>query len=92
MVDVDATATVEMDPDELTCREFVELVTDYLEGALSPDERARFEAHLLDCDDCPIYLDQIRETIRTVGALREEGIDPAAKEELLTIFRDWKRC
>lgn len=92
MADANAAATVDLDPDELTCRQFVELVTDYLEGALSPGERTRFEAHLRDCENCPIYLDQIRETIRTVGALSEDGLALAAKEELLTIFRDWKRC
>lgn len=91
-VNVDADADPAMDPDDLTCQEFVELVTDYLEGALAPSERARFEAHLLDCDDCPIYLDQMRQTIVAVGALSAERLDPAAKEDLLTIFRDWKRC
>lgn len=93
MADADlvTTAAVDTDPDTLTCRQFVELVTDYLEGALSPDERARFETHLLGCDDCPIYLDQMRQTIRTLGALSEEGLAPAAKAELLTIFRDWNR-
>ena len=76
---------------ELTCREFVELVTDFLEDALPPLERARFEAHLLDCDDCPVYLEQMRQTIRAVGALAEERIAPAARDELLRRFRDWKR-
>jgi len=92
MVDLNAEALDVMNPDDLTCREFVELVTDYLEGTLPTADRARFEAHLLDCDDCPIYLDQMRQTIVTVGALSEERLDPAAKEDLLTIFRDWKRC
>ena len=76
---------------ELTCREFVELVTDFLEDALPPLERARFEAHLLDCDDCPVYLEQMRQTIRAVGALAEERIAPDARDELLRRFRDWKR-
>lgn len=91
MVDPTAKPTVDMEPDDLTCQEFVELVTDYLEGALSPSARTRFEAHLLDCDDCPIYLAQMRATILTVGALSEPSLDPAAKTELLTIFREWKR-
>jgi anti-sigma factor RsiW len=53
-----------MPPGTLTCQELVELVTDYLEGALSPGERARFEAHVAQCKHCPTYLDQMRTTIR----------------------------
>ena len=78
-------------PDELTCQELVELVTDYLEGALSERDRARFEAHLLDCDECPIYLEQIRVTIRTVGTLTEQRMSQTAKDDLLRHFRTWKR-
>lgn len=80
-----------VDPDDLTCQEFVELVTEYLDGTLPDRDHGRFEAHLLDCDDCPIYLDQMRVTIRTIGALSEKNLAPAAKEELLTLFRNWKR-
>ncbi len=76
---------------ELTCQEFVELVTDYLEGALPPSQRARFESHLDDCDDCPLYLDQIRTTIRVCGVLTEEHLSVPARTELLAAFRDWKR-
>ena len=61
-------------PADLTCRELVELVTDYLEETLPPTERARFEAHLADCDDCPLYLGQMRLTIRALGALTEERV------------------
>ena len=78
-------------PADLTCRELVELVTDYLEETLPPTERARFEAHLADCDDCPLYLGQMRLTIRPLGALTEERIPPAAREELLRLFRRWDR-
>ena len=78
-------------PADLTCRELVELVTDYLEGALPSTERARFEAHLADCDDCPLYLGQMRLTIRALGALTEERVPPAAREELLRLFRRWDR-
>ena len=74
---------------DLTCREFVEPVTNYLEGSLPLTERARFETHLADCDDCPFYLAQMRQTIRLTGALTEERIAPAAKDELLRRFRHW---
>jgi anti-sigma factor RsiW len=78
-------------PDELTCQELVELVTDYLEGALAVRDRERFEAHLLDCDECPIYLEQIRMTIRTVGTLTEQRMSQSAKDDLLRRFSTWKR-
>jgi anti-sigma factor RsiW len=79
------------DPDELTCQEFVELVTEYLEGTLSAADLARFEAHIADCDDCTLYLAQIRQTIRALGHLSEERIGPPARDRLLAEFRDWKR-
>ena len=75
---------------ELSCREVVELVTEYLEGALPPDVRRRFEQHLAGCDGCTAYLEQMRETIRVVGALSEESIDPAARAELVRAFRGWR--
>ena len=79
------------DTDVMNCQEFVELVTDYLEGAMSPDERARFEAHLNYCDPCIVYIEEMRLTIRAVGRLSADDIAPAARIQLLTAFRDWKR-
>ena len=76
---------------EMTCQELVELITDYLEDALPPAERARFEAHLGRCDGCTNYLDQMRRTIALSGRLTEESIAPRAHEELLDVFRDWKK-
>jgi anti-sigma factor RsiW len=76
--------------DELTCQQLVEIVTDYLEGAMSPEERVRFETHLVFCDGCAIYVDQMQETIRAAGALREEEIPDEAREALLAAFRGWK--
>jgi len=75
---------------ELTCRELVELVTDYLEGALSPEERMRFEEHLLICEGCSAYVDQVRKTIEVVGSLQEESIPPQMRDNLLEAFRAWK--
>ncbi len=74
----------------LSCQELVELVTDYLEDALPPAERARFEAHLAECDGCSHYLEQMRLTIVAIGRLTEETIDPAARTEMLQLFRNWK--
>ena len=76
---------------ELPCRELVELVTDYLEDRLSPIGRARFEAHLTECEACRTYLEQFRETIRVLGRLPEESLSPEAREALLTAFRGWSR-
>jgi anti-sigma factor RsiW len=74
----------------LTCQELVELVTDYLEGGLSRRERKRFEAHIAKCKWCTAYLYQMRETIRTLGAITEDSIEPEARDELLAAFRGWK--
>lgn len=76
---------------EMTCRELVDVITDYLENTLPADDRARFEEHLAACPYCVNYLDQMRITIATLGELREESISPAAREELLEAFRGWKR-
>ena len=76
---------------ELTCQELVELVTDYLDGALPEAERLRFEAHLADCAGCRNYLAQFRRTIAAVGTLRPEDLPPEVEQELLALFRDWNR-
>jgi len=78
-----------MDEQELTCQELVELVTEYLEGTLSPEDRVRFEAHLATCPGCRIYLEQMRQTIELLGRITEEMIPERAKEELLRAFRTW---
>lgn len=79
-----------MASNELTCKELVELLTEYLEGVLPPMERHRFEEHLAGCQGCRNYLQQMRETIRLTGQLTEEAIEPQAKETLLQVFRTWK--
>lgn len=77
-------------PNELTCQELVELVTDYLENALSENDRARLENHLASCDGCDRYLQQMRQTIETLGTLKREDVSPEAEEKLLHVFRDWR--
>ncbi|HVI35558.1 MAG TPA: zf-HC2 domain-containing protein [Gaiellales bacterium] len=73
----------------IPCCELVELVTDYLEGALSPQQHARFEHHIAGCDGCTAYLEQMREAIRLTGTLREQQISPDARAALLHAFRGW---
>jgi anti-sigma factor RsiW len=74
----------------LVCRELVELVTDYLEGALSRRDRARFDAHIAACPHCTAYLAQFRETLRLTGMLRESDVSAEAGAALLEQFRNWK--
>jgi anti-sigma factor RsiW len=74
----------------VTCIELVELVTEYLEGSMPAEERARFDAHVSGCEGCTTYLEQFRITIRLTGMLSEEQIAPDARETLLGVFRDWR--
>jgi len=76
----------------LTCLEFVELVTDYLEGALDRWTEGRFVLHATQCPGCETYLDQFRETIRVAGRLTPEDVDPVARERLLAEFATWKQA
>ena len=78
------------DPTGMTCKELVELVTDYLEGALPFEDVADFEKHLSVCSGCRNYLTQMRQTIRILGKLTEDSIPEDAKHELLAIFHGWK--
>jgi anti-sigma factor RsiW len=75
---------------ELTCREMVELVSDYLEGTLPDRDRALFEQHLVLCDGCSAYLDQMRGTVMLTGRLREDMLDAPVRDRLLQTFRAWK--
>ena len=75
----------------LTCRELTEALTDYLEGVMGPEDVARFEAHLAVCDGCVNYVDQMRDTIRVVHALRPAEVEATVPDELLEAFRAWKR-
>jgi anti-sigma factor (TIGR02949 family) len=75
----------------LTCKEVVEIVTDYLEGTMSPELRKRFEDHLSTCEGCSAYLEQMRETIRLTGMLTEDDIPQELRDRLLSAFRDWHR-
>jgi anti-sigma factor RsiW len=74
--------------DPLVCREFVELVTDYLEGTLPERDRARMEAHLAECDGCAGYLEDMRRMIGSLHETVEPPPDEATREALLRAFRD----
>ena len=74
--------------DPLVCREFVELVTDYLEGRLPETEQARFEAHLAECDGCAGYLADIRGVVGSLHETPAPPADAATRESLLRAFRE----
>lgn len=79
--------------DDLLCVEFVEAVTDYLEGAMDRRDRARLESHLRACPGCTLYLAQMRTTIDVTGRLRTTDVDalgPVARAELLAAFRGYR--
>jgi hypothetical protein len=73
----------------MTCKEFVELVTDYFEGVLAEEDVRQFEQHIGECFWCGRYLEQMRLTITTVGRVEEDDISTDAKDALLHAFRDW---
>ena len=76
---------------EIVCRQAVELVTDYLEGALPRSRRRRLESHLAGCVHCREYLAQMREAIRLTGTVTADDLSPQAQDELVAIFRRWQK-
>ena len=77
--------------EHISCQEVVELVTDYLDRTLPPEEASLFEQHVNFCDGCEWYLDQMRATISTVGRIAEEEVPAEARDKLLAAFREWRR-
>jgi anti-sigma factor RsiW len=75
---------------EIVCQQAVELVTDYLEGALSRRDRRRFEAHLRACPNCSTYLEQIRTTIELTGQMEAEELSAEARQDLIDLYRRWR--
>jgi len=74
----------------LVCRQAVELVTDYIEGAMSRADRRRFEAHLSSCPHCTAYFAQMRSTIHLTGRLRSEELPSEVREELVGLYTQWR--
>jgi predicted anti-sigma-YlaC factor YlaD len=75
---------------DIVCQQAVELVTDYLEGALSRRDRRRFEAHLKVCPNCAGYLEQIKMTIWLSGQIQPEDLTPEARADLTNLYRRWR--
>ena len=77
---------------ELSCNQVVELVTAYLEDALDTADRERVEEHLVFCDGCSTYLEQIRQTVAVTGRLEPADIPAPLQESLVAAFREWSRA
>jgi anti-sigma factor RsiW len=75
---------------DLACQQAVELVTDYLEGALPRSQRRRFEAHLAGCPDCPEYLAQMRAIIALARSITPDDLAPHARSDLISLYRRWQ--
>jgi anti-sigma factor RsiW len=75
---------------DLVCQQAVELITDYLEGALSRRERRRLEAHLRSCPNCATYLEQIKMTIELTGSIEPDDLTPEARVDLTELYRRWR--
>ena len=75
---------------DLVCRQAVELMTDYLDGALSSRDRARLEEHLAECPYCGEYLAQIQATVAAAGHVEPDDLSPEALDELVSLYRQWR--
>ncbi|HEV8648680.1 MAG TPA: zf-HC2 domain-containing protein [Actinomycetes bacterium] len=80
-----------MSAEELTCQEVVEILNDYLEGVIAPDDRLRLEEHLMICEGCRNSLAQLETTMRLTGGLTEETVPAEVMAPLLEAFRGWRR-
>jgi anti-sigma factor RsiW len=74
----------------MDCNELVEVITDYIEDRLPLEDRRRFDAHLLECPYCVVYVEQMRDTIAALGSVNVDTIEPAERVKLVELFRDWK--
>ena len=74
---------------EPTCQELAELITDYLEGMLAPEQHELFDLHISECPDCTLYVQQMRTTILAAGRIHADDIPPSVRDELLIAFRGW---
>jgi anti-sigma factor RsiW len=72
------------------CQQAVELVTDYLEDALSRADRRRFEAHLAGCPHCTEYLRQMRTTIELTGGITPDDLTPQMQDDFIDLYRRWQ--
>ena len=74
---------------DVVCQQAVELVTDYIEGALSRADRRRFESHLAGCPHCTEYFEQMRVTIQLSGRVEPDELPPEVRHEIVALYRKW---
>ena len=72
----------------MQCREVVEVLTDYLDGALPPADRVALEQHLLFCDGCAAFLQQLRTSVALTGRIQEEDVPDAVLDQVVQMFRE----
>ncbi|WP_211233175.1 zf-HC2 domain-containing protein [Solirubrobacter soli] len=78
-------------PGGISCREVVELVTAYLDGALDAEVVQRMDAHLQLCPPCVEYVEQVRTTARLAAAAATAELELRPdRDALLTAFREFK--
>lgn len=78
--------------DDLTCRELVEVITDYFDGVMSDGERARLERHLSECAGCQAVVSQFRTTIEVTGRLTEDQVSEEQRQAMRDVFRRWREA
>ena len=69
----------------MTCRDVIEVLADYVDGALSLDLVAELERHLEGCEPCRAYLATYRKT-RALGAEANRLEMPAEMRDRLRRF------
>ena len=79
-----------LSPAEIPCQQVVEMISDFLEGALPARERRRLEHHLSGCPHCSAYLAQMRETLRLTGRLVPADLSPEMQREFSDVYRRWR--
>lgn len=77
-------------PDPLVCRDAIELMSDYLDGALARRDQRRLTRHLKDCDACTLYLEQLRQIILASGSASPDDLTSDAVEALVAVFRRFR--
>jgi anti-sigma factor RsiW len=75
---------------DLVCRQAIALISDYLEGGLSPRDARRLERHLADCPHCSEYLAQMRATIAVAGQVDADELAPEVQDSLTDVYRRWR--
>ena len=76
-------------PPEIICQQWVEIVTDYLEGALPPALQEAADRHLADCPHCREYLEQMRRTVSIASGLHDEDVPADVVDALARAFADY---